>query len=134
MLLLLKCSDIKKVKSFKDQIIIDLVLGGKPTKKRKTGILMWDLSAAFDCLDLKNGTTYTTVSLSHLSFLIHKSTLLRRKYTLLLLYYYYLLYLRKYRQRVEREKQILVGEQVKIYQKITKFKSYCIYNSPSFLI
>ena len=33
MMLPLKCSDIKKVKSLKDLIIIDWVLGGKPTKK-----------------------------------------------------------------------------------------------------
>ena len=35
MLLLFKCFDIKKVKSLKDSISIDRVLGGKPTKKKK---------------------------------------------------------------------------------------------------
>ena len=34
-LLLLKCYDRKLVKSLKDLIIIDLVLGGEPTKKKK---------------------------------------------------------------------------------------------------
>ena len=34
MLLLLKCFDIKKVKSLNDLVIIDWVLGGKPTKKK----------------------------------------------------------------------------------------------------
>ena len=33
MLLLLKCSDSKKVKSLKDRITIDRVLGGEETKK-----------------------------------------------------------------------------------------------------
>ena len=35
MLLLLKCFDIKKVKSLNDLVIIDWVLGGEPTKKIK---------------------------------------------------------------------------------------------------
>ena len=35
MLLLLKCFDIKKVKSFKDLIIIDWVLGSEPTTTKK---------------------------------------------------------------------------------------------------
>ena len=35
MLLLLKCFDIKKVKSLNDLVIIDWVLGGEPTKKKK---------------------------------------------------------------------------------------------------
>ena len=35
MLLLLKCFDIKKVKSLNDLVIIDWVLGGKPTTTTK---------------------------------------------------------------------------------------------------
>ena len=35
MLLLLKCFDIKKVKSLNDLVNIDWVLGGEPTTKQK---------------------------------------------------------------------------------------------------
>ena len=58
MLLLLKCFDIKKVKSSKDLIIIDWVLGGKPRKKNffiKIILIVycgwgWILKQFYNCL------------------------------------------------------------------------------------
>ena len=55
MLLLLKCFDIKKVKSLNDLVIIDWVLGGEPTKKKYDdfhSMLLQDLAYPFNLFSL----------------------------------------------------------------------------------